>query len=467
MPSFIPRLILSAILGGGSLTLATAMTVNLARPYQPNPSPPRQEGVAFYAPGCADFLFDQKSAQREIVCLPYRRSLSLEWTLHHNMVATPLRQGNSLPGYDNNFTIPLALEELAPGFYDLRVKVSLTRDTTVEALTTFGWRVSDMSIHTKKPADFENFWEAALAELSKVDPRPTWQQERTLRGPEIDAYNVASAALPENYDPEGAVTDTVEVYRVKYASIGGAQIEGWYTKPPGDGPFPTLLVLPGAGNNPQPIPAEHARHGYASLDIQVHGNPVDALKYDRPPPDTATSPRERQHFDIYLHALQAVRAIRELPGADPERIAVMGGSQGGRLSVVVAALDPSVKAAIPAIAHFAYRPWGHWVQHLNDTKKAGGREFSGAEKEHGENPADAYLDVLNFADRIRCPVLLNAGLTDAVSPPTGVFAVYQKLNCPKEIIPLPNTGHDWSPAFDRYAWKWLARQLSKGSPAPK
>ena len=56
---------------------------------------------------------------------------------------------------------------------------------------------------------------------------------------------------------------------------------------------------------------------------------------------------------------------------------------------------------------------------------------------------------------------MNAGLTDPISSPTGIYAVFRELNCPKEILALPNTGHDWAPAFDRYAWRWLAEKLAR------
>jgi cephalosporin-C deacetylase len=68
---------------------------------------------------------------------------------------------------------------------------------------------------------------------------------------------------------------------------------------------------------------------------------------------------------------------------------------------------------------------------------------------------ERYFDVLNFAPRITCPVLMNAGLVDTVSAPTTVQAAYLALKGPKEIMWCPNIGHAWSPAFDRYAWHWL------------
>ncbi len=70
----------------------------------------------------------------------------------------------------------------------------------------------------------------------------------------------------------------------------------------------------------------------------------------------------------------------------------------------------------------------------------------------------AYYDPMNYAQDIHCPVLMNAGLIDPVSPPFSVWAVYNRLGTTaKEIVALDGHGHDWSAEFDRRAWRWLDR----------
>ncbi|HEX4139861.1 MAG TPA: acetylxylan esterase [Candidatus Methylacidiphilales bacterium] len=437
------------------------MTVNLASPYRPIPSPPRSLEVQFVAPGQDDFLFAGPGAPR-IVCIPGKRAIALEWSLARNCVETPFLRGTGAARFDNGFTIDVPAEGLEPGFFDLRVSLRLTDAETLEGRTTFGWRHEEMGVHPLRPEDFDEFWSRGLAKIDAVPPQPVVTLERTLQGKEIGLYNVQHAALPENYDPEGAKCDEVEVYRVRFASCDGATVEGWFAKPVGPGPFPGLLVLPGAGNNARPAPVEHARHGYATLDVQVHAQPVDAASYTPAPDDSpVTRPEEKNHYAIYLHAVQAARALPLLPGVDRERLAVLGGSQGGRLTVVVAALDPSFRAAVPAIAHFAYMPWLHGVMALNARKSPGDGAFTPAAEVSTALRVDSYFDVLNFAPRVRCPVLMNAGLTDRVSPPTGIFAIYRALPGEKELVPLPNIAHDWAPAFDRYAWRWLERTLAR------
>ena len=441
------------------------MTVNLAGPYQAMPSPPRSLEIQFYSPMQEDFLFTGSAAPR-IICLPGKRSIAVDWALARNRVNAPLLTGTAEPRFDSNFEINVPADDLAPGFYDLSVKVRFSKQEAMEARTTFGWRIAEMPVYPLRPDDFDSFWKNAIGKIDAVTPKPRVVLERTLHGKEIGLYNLNHAFLPESYDPAGEKFDEVELHRVRFESFGGVTIEAWFAKPVGEGPFPGLLVLPGAGNNPRPAPVEHARHGYAALDIQVHGNPVDAAKYT-PATDDAkvVNPEEKNHFPIYLHALQAARVLKLLPGVDATRLAVLGGSQGGRLTMVVTALDPSFHAAVPAITHFAYMPWLRWTDSLNARNSPGETAFEPSTEISPTLRAESYFDVLNFAPQVRCPVLLNAGLTDRVSAPTGIFAVHAALPGEKEIVPLPNIGHDWAPAFDQYAWRWLEKILARKSPS--
>ena len=48
---------------------------------------------------------------------------------------------------------------------------------------------------------------------------------------------------------------------------------------------------------------------------------------------------------------------------------------------------------------------------------------------------------MNFAPRIKCPVLVGFGLIDEVCPPEGIMAAVNEINAPKEAIPLPRGEH--------------------------
>jgi cephalosporin-C deacetylase-like acetyl esterase len=67
-----------------------------------------------------------------------------------------------------------------------------------------------------------------------------------------------------------------------------------------------------------------------------------------------------------------------------------------------------------------------------------------------------YSDPVSFAPDVHCPVLMNCGMIDPISPPSSVFAVFNRLGSQrKEIVALDGLGHDSSGEFDRSAWRWL------------
>jgi len=408
--------------------------------------------MVFYTEGQSDFLFRR---QKEIVlyCQPSRRGLTLDWRLCRNLVNTPMSTGVCQVAADNSFRIVLPTKSLPPGFYDLRVKVHLTETNALEGVTTFGWKVEKQTVAMSRPADFDAFWEKARASLAGLGLDLHVEPPRLFTGSEIDRENLERSNRPAHNDPEGERFKEVELYKVDFATVGQRRIYAWFAKPVGPGPFPALLLVPGAGNRYIPAPLEPARHGYATLAIHMHGEPVDLE-------NARYTGRFVDDRSLYLNALQAMNALVALPGVDTNRIAVAGSSQGGRLSIVVAAMDPRVKAAIPMITHFACLPYAGWARAM-DALRSNGR--AGIPKDWGANDKtvreETYFDVLNFADRISCPVLMCAGLTDTVSPPTTIYAVYQTLKGPKEFYACPNSGHAWSPAFDRYAWRWLEKMI--------
>lgn len=53
-------------------------------------------------------------------------------------------------------------------------------------------------------------------------------------------------------------------------------------------------------------------------------------------------------------ARAAVQALREVPGVDPERVAVAGGSGGGAVSLLAAAVDPTIAAALVATYYCSF-----------------------------------------------------------------------------------------------------------------
>ena len=153
--------------------------------------------------------------------------------------------------------------------------------------------------------------------------------------------SVKPVDIPESISPVGVF---------KGVAADGKPIEGNYRKPPGSGPFPTILVIPGGLD----YQAESQRK------IQLTRNPVFtrllkagyAVAYST----FRTYPKENlQDPGPILDAVAAFSAVRQLPFVAADSLAVFGGSGGGSLAFEIASREkPAVIiAGEPASILFA------------------------------------------------------------------------------------------------------------------
>ncbi len=490
---------------------AGAMNHNLLMPWSnpPRCSPPQTPLFAFFNRKNADFMFRDGGPKVEIWCQSGVRSANgLSWSLHHNQIKKPFHEGMAEECPGNLFRIEIPTADLKPGFYDVRVKLEglgcdklalfhdaktgkARRDAPV-GVCTFGWKPDEMPIVAEKdycPPDFDAFWKSAMEEYRAMPLDLRVEGEaRTFKGEEIDRYNTESACLPPNFDPDGTKFNEVVSYKVSFAGPDGGRVYAWVARPKAEGAYPALAIYPGAGTGGRPRPLDHARHGYVALDVQVHGLDVECdgtakFPWYNAPHDSYSgdirSPKDLVWYNLYRRALRAVDALAVTPGVDANRIAVCGGSQGGRLSIVVASLDSRVKAAIPCIANSPNMPHLYWVKKCNAmtnwwakaplenplAEPVDGTESYGM-FEAAATPQMkmlAYIDPINFATAARCPAYFNGGLIDPVSPAYSTYAAYLRWGGnDKTFVAVPNHGHDWWAAFDRAAYRWLEETMNGG-----
>jgi cephalosporin-C deacetylase-like acetyl esterase len=53
-----------------------------------------------------------------------------------------------------------------------------------------------------------------------------------------------------------------------------------------------------------------------------------------------------------------------------------------------------------------------------------------------------YFDTVNFASRIKAPVLAGMGFIDTTSPPAGVWTMLNQIHGPVEAFPMIESEHD-------------------------
>lgn len=286
---------------------------------------------------------------------------------------------------------------------------------------------------TPKPADFEAFWQARMAEADAVP---------------LD-YTVTQAKEVPSWDS----CDFLDLW---FTGMAGARIYAKYLRPHSDKPVPLVLQFhgyPGASRS-FAEQASFAGMGMALIAMDCPGQAgysVDAGGFL----GTTVSghivagldgPAEGMYY-VRLHQNIRIlcRIVRQLQEIDLRRVFVNGGSQGGGLGLACCALNPGLinRAAIlyPFLSDFklvwdlgadeiAYEGIRYYARWFDADEHQQDRWF----RQLG------YIDSKNFATLVQCPVLFGTGLEDVICPPQTQCAVYNNLHCKKSGIFSPVTG---------------------------
>lgn len=302
-----------------------------------------------------------------------------------------------------------------------------------------------------EPADFDDFWARTLAESRALATAP----------------RVEPAATP--------ITQLI-VEDLTFSGFGGEPIRAWITRPRVDGPLPTVVEYIGYGGG-RGLPGERlqwAAAGYVHVLMDTRGQGGGwGSGGDTPDPhgsDGATPgfmTRGIQHPETYYYrrlftdAVLLIDAVDQLDAVDDTRIGVTGGSQGGGISLAVAALHPGVSAAMPDVPFLC-----HFRRSVPLTPDNPFTEISRYLAVHRGRVDEvfetlSYFDGVNFARRITAPVLFSVALMDPIVLPSSVFAAFNHCGAADaEIEVYEFNGHEGGQAVQ---WlrqtDWLAARL--------
>jgi cephalosporin-C deacetylase-like acetyl esterase len=336
-----------------------------------------------------------------------------------------------------------------PGFIRCVVNATVA-GRSYRGVATAGVAPDKIQPTQTEPADFDAFWAAQKAQLAEipVDARLTPQPDLS--------------------------TSKVEVFHVSLQNVGSSRgsvsrIYGILCVPRGPGPFPAMLNVPGAGVRPYRGLVDLAERGFITLQIGIHGIPVNL------PPElyeglgTAAlsgynaynlDSRERYYYRrVYLGCIRANDYLVSHPAWDRRTLIVIGGSQGGQLSITTAALDPRVTAlaanypAYSDVTGYLHGRAGGWP-HLM-------RPEGGAPSLHAtpaKQATTAYYDAVNFARRLRVPGFYSWGYNDETCPPTSMYAAYNVITAPKRLLLAIETGHHVTPEQTQAIQRWVLTQ---------
>lgn len=274
-----------------------------------------------------------------------------------------------------------------------------------------------------KPADFDSFWAEVLAQVAKIP------------------LNATLTPAPLRSTPE------VEVFEVQYDSLDHVRIAGWYCLPrQRTKPLPVQVFYPGYISEPA-LPKGPATQGYATFGAAPRGKLRSHAQFNPGYPGLLThNITDRYTYaykGFYVDAWRVIDFLHTRPEVDASRIGVRGGSQGGALTLLAAAMHPEIAVAaagapylagvIDAIQLTNSQPY----QEINDYLRFYPGSRPAIEETWG------YYDCINFAPKIQCPILVNIGLNDDVCPPETGYAVFDAIgSAEKKLYAYPGYGHD-------------------------
>jgi len=285
---------------------------------------------------------------------------------------------------------------------------------------------------TQMPADFDAFWSKAIADVRKVPLKPKMTLQPELCTADYDVYEVQF----QNHKPGCYLYGMMSIPK-----SGKWKVEG--------GKLPVVIEWPGAGVKPhRGIQGVLVEKGCIVLEMGVNGIPVnrdDDFYRDLKANGLSeywtiyNDDRDKYYYKkIYAGTVKTVDFLCSLDFVDTTRIAVTGGSQGGALAIIHAALDKRVKcasAAYPALCEIAgsyHGRVGGWPRIFRDPQ-----EPALAQKV----AVSEYYDVVNFARKVTCPIKLYIGYNDQTCCPTSTYAAYNVITSRKELFTPLDCAH--------------------------
>jgi cephalosporin-C deacetylase-like acetyl esterase len=235
-----------------------------------------------------------------------------------------------------------------------------------------------------------------------------------------------------------------------------------------NGKCPAILIVPGAGCRSRKGYYAEAEKGFVTFEVGIHGIPTvmaderiyetlkqgSLLNY----PSANVDDKDNYYYKrVFVSCARAVDFLASLDFVDAERIGVMGGSQGGALTITTSYLNPKVKAgaafypAMCDLTGYLYDQGNAWP-YLFKNKKL-------ATKERLETVK--YYDVVNFARGVQQPMWVSYGYNDLVVCPTSIQGAINEMPVAPEVMIVPQSRHWTYPEQDSARSKWMMNQLKK------
>lgn len=318
---------------------------------------------------------------------------------------------------------------------------------------------------------------ASRAELEKLQVPLTKQSD-------FDQFwaNTLKNYLPLNSEPvlKDAKTplSMISVSDVTIAGFNSDPIKGWFLQPRMTSEITPCIVMYDGYGGGRGLPHEWlfwVNVGYRVLVMDTRGQGGGFRLSDTPDGEYSRHSQtpgfmtqgilnkdDYYYRRVFTDAVAFVEAAKKLPGVNPDRIVVAGGSQGGGIALAAASLAEGVFAAMPDVPFlcnfrratemvdtFPYHEITLYCRiHRNEVE----RVFETL----------SYFDCMNLVTKAKAPALISIGMHDPICPPDTIFAMRNHYagEVDTQIYEF-NTHEGGSVEHQLVQARWLHQLLSK------
>lgn len=264
----------------------------------------------------------------------------------------------------------------------------------------------------------------------------------------------------------------VDCYELTFDGVGGGTIYAKVVLPKSEDKNPVILSFHGymgrTSDWSMMFSYASAGYGFAMMDVPgqsgystdpanpVRGNTVKGQIIR----GALDGPDSLFFKNVYLDVYCFTKIIGNLHMVDENRLYSYGASQGGALALVAAALNDEIKTTVaiyPFLSDFRrVLEYGNTSEAYDELFRYFKYYDPFHETEDELMHTLAYIDVKNFAHRIKCPVKMIIALEDIVCYPITQFAIYNQLAGEKEYLLVPECGHGEIPIYlNDTVFNWL------------
>ncbi len=299
------------------------------------------------------------------------------------------------------------------------------------------------------PADIDTYWDNTLSRLKLVNPQ--------------------IKLTPAEFTAPG-----IECFDLTFYGLGESRVYAKYLRPKGAKNCPAVIQFHGYTGNSGDWSDKlvYAQSGFAvaALDCRGQGGlsedlgKVTGTTYNgQIIRGLSDGPESLLFRYIFCDTAQLTRIVMGFDEVDETRVGVMGGSQGGGLSLACASLVPEVNRCAPQypflsdykrvwemdLAKDAYKELDYYFRMYDPLH----------EKEDEIWHTLGYIDIKNIVKRIKGKTLIALTLLDNICPPSTQFAAYNHIIAEKEAKIYSDFGHEYLPKWPDIVYKFMCEML--------